>query len=335
MKTKTTLSCLAGLMCTAASLAQDTFSIVAVDSVTKEVGSAGASCVDMFNLPQYTTDFLGELFPGVGAINTQAAYDATNQKNARDRMNAGDSPQQIINYVTANDAAGNPTTRQYGIVRLINGKPVSAGYTGTNCQNYKNHIAGPNYCIQGNILLGKQILDSMEARFKREPGDLACKLMAALQGAKVVGADTRCAPNNTSTLFAFVKVSKTTDTFGNPYILYSVKTKNNAKIEPIDSLQKIFSKARSCSATGIVQATSSVYEVAIAPVPAQNILNISVSGSAGDANHFTVKNALGQEIFSGSLTGAAELNISSWESGVYILEATDGISVVRKKFIKI
>ena len=30
--------------------AQDTFSIVAMDEETGEVGSAGASCVDLFNL---------------------------------------------------------------------------------------------------------------------------------------------------------------------------------------------------------------------------------------------------------------------------------------------
>ncbi len=79
-------------------------------------------------------------------------------------------------------------------VSLISGMgtPRSAAYTGQNCVNYKNHITGRNYSIQGNILLGQQILDSMEARFLRAEGELACRLMEALQGAKVVGADTRC-----------------------------------------------------------------------------------------------------------------------------------------------
>ena len=68
---------------------QDTFSIVAVDPETGEVGSAGASCVDLTSFPGFTDDFLGELFPGLGAINTQAWYIQTNQINARNRMNAG------------------------------------------------------------------------------------------------------------------------------------------------------------------------------------------------------------------------------------------------------
>jgi len=73
-------------------LSQDTFSIVAVDSLTGQVGSAGASCVDLdqFNLTDDT--FLGVLIPGVGAINTQAYYRPGNQNNATDRMLAGDTP---------------------------------------------------------------------------------------------------------------------------------------------------------------------------------------------------------------------------------------------------
>src|SRR5210317_1260432 len=87
---------------------QDTFSIVALDTITGEVGSAGASCVDMDNFPGYDDDFLGELFPGLGAINTQAWYLAANQANARDRMNAGDTPAEIIDWLVANDVQGQP-----------------------------------------------------------------------------------------------------------------------------------------------------------------------------------------------------------------------------------
>ena len=146
--------------------AQDTFSIVAVDSITGEVGSAGASCVDMENFPGYQDDFLGELFPGVGAINTQAWYHATNQANARNRMNMGETPSQIIKWLVDNDVTSRPDLRQYGIVRLVDGSPESAAHTGSSTDDYKNHIIGPNYSIQGNILLGQIVLDSMEYRFK-------------------------------------------------------------------------------------------------------------------------------------------------------------------------
>ena len=161
--------------------------MVAIDTTTGEVGSAGASCVDLTAISGLTDHFLGELFPGVGAINTQAYYHPTNQINARIRMNAGDTPGEIIDWVTENDVSNQPQLRQYGVVAMVNGSPQSAGHTGSSTDDYKNHVTGPNYSIQGNILLGQEVLDSMEARFLAADGILACRLMAALQGANMVG----------------------------------------------------------------------------------------------------------------------------------------------------
>src|SRR4030095_797224 len=167
---------------------QDTFSIVAVDPATGEVGSAGASCLGAQIGAPLGCILISDVHPGVGVIHTQAYYILGNQNYAKALMDSGYSPQQIIDSVVANDIQNNPTIRQYGVVDFTG----AAAYTGVNCDDYKNHIVGPNYSIQGNILLGQQILDSMQSRFLNTPGTLACKLMAALQGAKVPGADTRC-----------------------------------------------------------------------------------------------------------------------------------------------
>ncbi|MBS1552870.1 MAG: DUF1028 domain-containing protein [Bacteroidetes bacterium] len=213
------------------SRSQDTFSIVAIDPVTGEVGSAGASCVA-------GSIILSDVHPGRGVIHTQASYLSSNQNYARSLMNLGLSPQQIRDSVVAHDAQGNPSVRQYGIVDLISGGRTAA-YTGVNCLDYKNHILGPTYSIQGNILLGQQILDSMQARFLRTQGTLADKLMAALQGAKVIGADTRCAGRNTSSISAFLRVGRTQDTLGTLYLSLNV---NNTPVnkDPIDSLQVLY-----------------------------------------------------------------------------------------------
>lgn len=236
--------------------AQDTFSIVAVDPVTGEVGSAGASCVDLFQTTFSTDDFLSVLIPGVGAINTQAYYLASNQNNATAQMQAGQTPSEIIQWLVANDIQGTPEIRQYGVAAIVNNLPEASAYTGNSTNDYKNHIIGSNYAIQGNILLGQEVLDSMEVRFLAEEGDLACKLMAALQGANMVGADTRCAPDGTSSLFAFVKVSQPSDAFGSPSFLVSVRTYDNSGIEPIDSLQILFDQMSSCGALEIYEINS-------------------------------------------------------------------------------
>jgi hypothetical protein len=83
----------------------------------------------------------------------------------------------------------------------------------------------------------------MKARFLNTPGMLALKLMAALQGAKVVGADTRCASYNTSSSSAFIRVAKSTDPQGGPYWLdlnVRIPNINLQNHDPIDSLQVLF-----------------------------------------------------------------------------------------------
>lgn len=316
------------------SFAQDTFSIVGVDTITGEVGSAGASCVDLIAFGILDPSFLGDLIPGKGAINTQASYLAGNQTNARNRMNLGDTPSQIISWLQANDAGGNPGVRQYGIAAIVSGSAQTAAHTGSNCINYKNHVLGKNYSIQGNILLGQQILDSMEARFKNTPGTLACKLMAALQGAKVVGADTRCAPNNSSSLFAFLKVSKPSDAYGSPYINIGVRTPTNSFIEPIDSLQKIANGIGLCSITTGIKENSVEGSIGIFPNPANNSISV-LNFSPHKTAKVIIRNSIGQTVLIEEKI-FQNINISQLSNGIYFAEVSiNGSSETQKiKLIK-
>jgi uncharacterized Ntn-hydrolase superfamily protein len=229
------------------SSAQDTFSIVAIDLSTGEVGSAGASCIN-------GSIIISDVHPGKGVIHTQSYYISSNQAYARNLMTQGFSPQAIINMLVTNDTQGNSTIRQYIIADLDSGGRT-AGFTGINCLDYKNHITGPNYAIAGNILLGQSILDSMEARFLNEPGDLACKLMASLQGANVPGADTRCLASGTSSKSAFIRVAKVFDVPGNYFLDLNVNAAPNG-VEPIDSLQKMFDNWRGCNLISVNDKTN-------------------------------------------------------------------------------
>ncbi len=220
--------------------AQDTFSIIAVDTLTGEIGGAGASCIDENAIPTGVL-IINDIIPNRGGIHTQAYWNSTNQQNARNRMLEWLSPEEIIDWLVANDVQNNPTIRQYGVVDF---EPVgtgarSAAHTGANCNDYKDHITGPNYAIQGNILLGQHILDSMEARFLNTPGTLAEKLMASLQGANVPGADTRCLNEGVSSLSAFVRVWRPDDPAGTYWCDLLVPSTPYG-VEPIDSLQVLF-----------------------------------------------------------------------------------------------
>ncbi|MEM7656190.1 MAG: DUF1028 domain-containing protein [Bacteroidota bacterium] len=233
--------------CWFSAIAQDTFSIVAIDTVSGEIGSAGASCLDNGDIAGGAI-VISDIQPGIGAIHSQARLNFTNKNNARTRMLAGDSPQQIIDWLIANDVDGTPEVRQYGIVDTSGSVSVrAAAFTGADAMDFKGHIVGPNYAIQGNILLGQAILDSMEAGFVNTQGTLADKLMAAMQGANVPGADTRCLSEGVSSQSAFLRVAKPYDIGGNFYLDLNVGETPFGE-EPIDSLQTLFDNfvPRSC-----------------------------------------------------------------------------------------
>src|SRR4030095_5491365 len=216
-------------------VSQDTFSITAVDAASGYVGSAGASCIA-------GSIILSDVHPNRGVIHCQALYLAANQNYARNLMNMGLTPQQIIDSLVAHDAQNNPTVRQYGITDFVGLTVRKAGYTGVNCTNYKNHVLGTTFTVQGNILLGQLVLDSMFARFVNTQGTLADKLMAALQGAKMPGADTRCLPYNKSSISAFIRVAKPTDPQSGPYYLDLNVNNTPTHKDPIDSLQVLYNQ---------------------------------------------------------------------------------------------
>lgn len=209
----------------------DTFSIVAVNPLTQEVGSAGASCIG-------GSIIISDLHPGVGAVHTQSWWNGQNQNLAENLMDLGYSPQEILDSLVENDAQNNPALRQYGAVDLID-DGRSAAFTGENCMDYKNHITGPTYAIQGNILLGQEILDNMESNYLNTEGTFSERLMASLQGANVAGADTRCLSYGTSSLSAFIRVARQ-DNSENDLFLHLNVDNLPMGVEPIDALQTLF-----------------------------------------------------------------------------------------------
>ena len=213
----------------------DTFSIAAVDTATREIGSAGASCIE-------DVIWISSPLPNKGIVHTQASSDERQRNYARQLLNMGRSPQGLIDSLVAYDTPGYAPYFQYGAVDLVGGGR-SAAYTGTLCYNWKGHLIGPTYAIQGNILSGAQILDSMKARFLNSTGTLAERLMGSLMGAKVRGADTRCWNAGTSSISAFVRVVRPDDPPGGPYF-FELNVDSMYGREPIDSLQTLFTQMK-------------------------------------------------------------------------------------------
>lgn len=304
--------------------AQDTFSICAVDTVTGEVGSAGASCIDAIMIGNSIgCALISDVHPGVGVIHTQAYYISPNQSYAASLMNLGLSPQQIMDSVQVNDYQNNPSIRQYGAAKLNGSSALAAAFTGSGCTAYASHRVGPNYAIQGNILLGAQILDSMEARFLNTPGDLACKLMSAMQGANVVGADTRCMNSGNSSLSSFLKVADSTG-----FTIDLVVPYGPTGFEPLDSLQVLFDNVHTC-VTGIHE-HAGVFTVSVFPNPSADDFRISLSRPLQEESIFELYDNQGKLVMKHSIDKQEMLfSRKNLAGGIYyyrVLAASDKIA---------
>ena len=223
------------LLCSSASYA--TFSIVAVDPTTGEVGSVGASCIAGAQIIERTVE-------SVGAMNTQALWNSMNQARGDSMMRAGDLPDSIVSYLVHNDAQNDgfdQSDRQYGAVTLA-GSGLSASHTGLSNGFWAGARTGQFYSIQGNILIDSTVVFDMEAAFLATAGPLEERLLAALEAAKVQGADIRCFGLGKSSISAFIKVVRPGDGL-TPYLDLVVSNTASA-VDPIDVLRDLFNAWR-------------------------------------------------------------------------------------------
>ena len=157
-----------------------TFSIVAFDPENGDLGVAVAS--------KYLA--VGSVVPwakaGVGAIATQSWANTSYGIKGLDMLEKGLSPQEVLERLINLDEKS--SYRQVGIV---NASGDSISYTGSECQSWAGHRFGKNYAIQGNILVGEQAILEMDRAFHETKGELADRLMSALEAGESAGGDSR------------------------------------------------------------------------------------------------------------------------------------------------
>lgn len=318
--------------------AQDTFSIIAVDPDTGEVGSAGASCVDGIGAFGGLIDIITDIIPGRGGVNSQAfvCIPNSNLVSAIQQMEAGLSPDEIIDFLINNDNCNsqnfNPEFRQYGIADFDpDGNPRTAGFTGTLADDFKDDIQGATYSVQGNILLNETVLNNMEANFNSTDGTLADKLMAAMQGANFAGADMRCLDRGTSSTSAYLVVYQETDTPGNPTLELNIEEMPFGE-EPIDSLQVLYDDFVLSVRDNTLENTVRVFpnpvsdQFRITVAPSTIITKLEVFDVSGKRVHL-------QTQFTGVETDKI-IDSSSYKKGVYFLRITGVKEIHTIKIIK-
>ncbi len=163
-----------------ASMKPSTFSLVAYDPATGDLGVAVAS---KFLAVGAAVPFAQA---GVGAVATQAWANTSYGPRALRLLKRGQTPRQVGAALIASDR--HAAQRQFGIVDA-RGRAFS--YTGKECFDWAGGRTGKNYAAQGNILVGAAVVDALVETFEQARGELAERLIAALAAGQAAGGDRR------------------------------------------------------------------------------------------------------------------------------------------------
>jgi uncharacterized Ntn-hydrolase superfamily protein len=158
-----------------------TFSIVARDPETEAVGVA----------VQSKFIGVGAVVPFVsadaGAIATQSHANVAYGPDGLDLLRDDRSASEVVEALTEADD-GDVESRQVGVV----GQDGSvAAFTGAECLDHASDLQGDTYTVQGNILAGRAVVESMAEAFEDAEGGLPERLLAALHAGEAAGGDRR------------------------------------------------------------------------------------------------------------------------------------------------
>jgi uncharacterized Ntn-hydrolase superfamily protein len=157
-----------------------TYSIVAVDRDRGDIGVAVAS------------KFIaaGSIVPwvkiGVGAVATQSWANVKFGPLILYLLENRYNPRKAVEVVLASDEK-----KEYRQIGVVDAKGEAFAYTGGKCIPYAGHIVGDGYAVQGNILVGEEVLEAMAKAFETTKGELVDKLLAALKAGDQAGGDKR------------------------------------------------------------------------------------------------------------------------------------------------
>jgi len=157
-----------------------TFSIVARDPETGDLGVAVQS--------HYFS--VGPIVPwaeaGVGAVATQSLVEVSYGPRGLQMMSSGRSAKQTLDELLAQDS--NKDVRQ---VAMIDARGDVAAWTGKRCIPAAGDHVGTQYSVQANLMSNERIWPAMAEAYETTKGDLAARLLAALEAGQKAGGDIR------------------------------------------------------------------------------------------------------------------------------------------------
>ena len=162
------------------SIPVSTYSIVARDPATGEMGVAVQS--HWFSV--------GSVVPwaqaGIGAVATQSFVDPAYGPLGLELMRAGKSAPAALNALVSTDE--DKAVRQ---VAMIDAEGRVAAHTGSRAIFAAGHHVGKQYSVQANLMEKPTVWPAMAKAFESAEGDLAERLLCALEAAQAEGGDIR------------------------------------------------------------------------------------------------------------------------------------------------
>lgn len=157
-----------------------TYSIVARDPDTGALGVAVQTC----NLAVGTWVPWAEA--GVGAVATQAVAERTYGTLGLELMRGRKSPQEALAALLAVDPR-----REFRQVAMVDHGGRVATHTGQRCLPHAGSLVGDGFSTQANMMARDTVWNAMAGAFKNASGDLAERLLVALEAAEAEGGDIR------------------------------------------------------------------------------------------------------------------------------------------------
>ncbi len=158
----------------------NTYSIVARDSITGQMGVAVQS--HWFSV--------GPIVPfaeaGVGAVATQSFVEVSYGPLGLELMRLGRTAPEALSALVSTDKSRN--VRQ---VAMVDASGNVAAHTGDRAIYAAGHHTGAQYSVQANLMENPTVWDAMAEAYETAEGDLAERLLQALEAAQEEGGDIR------------------------------------------------------------------------------------------------------------------------------------------------
>jgi proline-specific peptidase len=235
-----------------------TYSIVARDPETGQMGVAVQS--HWFSV--------GPIVPfaeaGVGAVATQSFVDPRYGPLGLELMRTGRSAPEALAALVSTDSG--EAVRQVG---MVDAQGRSAAHTGQLAIRAAGHHLGDQYTVQANMMENDTVWPAMARAYEETEGDLAERLLAALEAAESEGGDIR---GKQSAAMVIVSAENT----GRPWVdrVFDLRVEDHP--EPVVELRRLVTLQRAYNAmragddfltVGDMEAALEQYNLAMSYLP--------------------------------------------------------------------